>query len=125
MRRSGEEALKRVFEERRKGRWGEWKLRGAFRKARTALLHLEWGDEWLRSKAEEIGLLPPLLVLLVVLVVVLLVLLLVLLVVLVLLLVVLVVEVLSLVLVLWRGGLELGGEGEDEESEEEEGSGGV
>ncbi|GJP43059.1 hypothetical protein CLOM_g2562 [Closterium sp. NIES-68] len=55
MRRSGEEALKRVFEERRKGRWGEWKLRGAFRKARTALLHLEWGDEWLRSKAEEIG----------------------------------------------------------------------
>ncbi|CAI5998427.1 unnamed protein product [Closterium sp. NIES-64] len=53
-----EEALRGDFEERRKGRWSEWKVRGALRKARTALVHLEGGEEWLRSQAVRIGAAP-------------------------------------------------------------------
>ncbi|CAI5991986.1 unnamed protein product [Closterium sp. NIES-64] len=58
VRRRGEEALRGDFEERRKGRWSEWKVRGALRKARTALVHLEGGEEWLRSQAVRIGAAP-------------------------------------------------------------------
>ncbi|CAI7803096.1 unnamed protein product [Closterium sp. NIES-53] len=54
-RRRGEEALRGEFEERRKGRWSDWKVRGALRKARTALVHLEGGEEWLRRQAVRIG----------------------------------------------------------------------
>ncbi|CAI5461407.1 unnamed protein product [Closterium sp. Yama58-4] len=55
VRQRGEEALRGGFEERRKGRWSEWKVRGALRKARTALLHLEGGEEWLKAQAVRIG----------------------------------------------------------------------
>ncbi|CAI5459589.1 unnamed protein product [Closterium sp. Yama58-4] len=55
VRQRGEEALRGEFEERRKGRWSEWKVRGALRKARTALVHLEGGEEWLKAQAVRIG----------------------------------------------------------------------
>ncbi|CAI5486534.1 unnamed protein product [Closterium sp. Naga37s-1] len=55
VRRRGEGALRGEFEERRKGRWSEWKVRGALRKARTALVHLEGGEEWLKAQAVRIG----------------------------------------------------------------------